>query len=719
MMSVPRSSQDGRGENEMKTHDRIVSKRFLVPFMALLLIVPAVPRTLGAEDGFTIDDVLASPFPTSLSAAKNGSRVSWVFTLRGVANVWAAEGPDFEARQLTAFSADDGRPLAVLGFAPDNEWVYFAKLSRFNPDHRALGSGPSKVYRVAWAGGEPEELAEADSAAVSPVEAKLAFIKEENELWVVEPGKEAVKVVHSRGELSQPSWSPDGKKLLTASRRGEFPNRYGFVMVHDLGSGTVRYIDPSVYLDVSPVWSPDGTKIAFLRRLTSGHTFGLMAKTVATPDPWEVRVADVMTGETVRAWRSPATDSFDFADLAWFDDDRVAFRSERDGWRHLYLVGADGKGFRQLTSGDYEVEAFRADHERGRVFVTCNRDDVDRRHIWSVDAAGVMTQVTGGTSIEWAPVPLDDGRHLFYIRSDARSPAHVHARRLADRTGFKLAPEALPETFPSTKLVEPRAVVFESLDGLPIHGQFFMPPARFEGRRPAVLFFHGGPIRQTLLGFHYLGYYHRCYAMNQYLASRGYVVLSVNYRLGIGYGRAFRDVSDGGPRGASEYRDLLAAAKLLRRDPRVDPERIGLWGGSYGGLMTALGLARNSDLFAAGVDFHGVHDWNQWQALVSDQDNDEDRTEWASSPIADIEGWRSPVLLIHGDDDRNVPFSETKWLVERLDAMGVDFELLVFPDDVHSFLLYRNWVRAYEAMADFFDRRMADQSVGARSETSK
>jgi len=338
--------------------------------------------------------------------------------------------------------------------------------------------------------------------------------------------------------------------------------------------------------------------------------------------------------------------------------------------------------------------------------VTCNRGDIDRRHIWSVNAQSEMVPVTGGSSIEWSPVPMADGRHLVYVGSDATSPADVYVRKLSDKQGWKLAPEALPESFPSAQLVEPRAVVFESVDGMPIHGQLFMPPEGFEGRRPAVMFFHGGPIRQMLLGFHYRGYYHRSYAMNQYLASQGYVVLSVNYRLGIGYGRAFRDVPDGGPRGGSEYRDLLAAAKLLRGDARVDPERIGLWGGSYGGLMTALGLARNSDLFAAGVDLHGVHDWNQWQAWVSGEANDEGRAEWASSPIADIESWSSPVLLIHGDDDRNVPFSETKWLVEEFDTMEVEYELLVFPDDVHSFLLYRNWVRAYEAAADFFDRKM-------------
>jgi len=690
--------------NSVEQHDRFAP----VLIIALVLVSPLLTiAQLGfTEDSFTIDDVLASPFPSSVTAADSAERVAWVFSLRGVSNIWVASGPDFEARSLTDFAIDDGRPLRVLGFSPDSEWVFFSKSSTFNPDSRAMGSGPSLLYRVPWAGGEPETIAEAGSAAVSPAKPELAFVKKEKELWIVKAGQEATMIVETRGALSQPQWSPDGTALLMSAVRGTFPHRYAFVMVYDTSTKELSYIDPSVYLDVKPVWSPDGTKIAFLRRLTGGQQSGLITKDVSKPDPWEVRVTDLASGDTKRVWRSPDDDSFYFSDLAWFDDDNLVFRSEQDGWRHLYRVGADGTGLVQLTSGEYEVEAFRPDHRLGQVFVTCNRDDLDRRHIWSIDASGTMKQVTDGDSIEWSPIPIAGGKTLAFLGSDAVNPAHVFIKQLPNGQIRKLAAEALPDTFPSNQLVEPRAVLFSASDGLTIHGQLFMPPDHFEGRRPAVMFFHGGPIRQMLLGFHYSGYYHRNYAVNQYLASRGYVVLSVNYRLGIGYGRAFRDVPDGGPRGGSEYRDLLAAAKLLREDSRVDPDRIGLWGGSYGGLMTALGLARNSDLFAAGVDLHGVHDWNQWQAWVTGQENDHGQPEWKSSPIADLESWSSPVLLIHGDDDRNVPFSETKWLVEAFDAKEIDYELLVFPDDVHSFLLYSNWIQAFEATADFFDRKL-------------
>jgi dipeptidyl aminopeptidase/acylaminoacyl peptidase len=214
-----------------------------------------------------------------------------------------------------------------------------------------------------------------------------------------------------------------------------------------------------------------------------------------------------------------------------------------------------------------------------------------------------------------------------------------------------------------------------------------------------------------LLGFHHRGYYHNSYALNQYLAGQGYVVLSVNYRSGTGYGMEFREALDYGATGASEYRDVEGAGLYLAGRPEVDPARVGLWGGSYGGYLTAMGLARASDLFAAGVDLHGVHDWNvvikNFRPDYESEAHPEfSRVAFESSPMNFLDGWTSPVLIIHGDDDRNVPFSESVDLVESLRTRGVEFEQLVFPDEVHGFLLHRNWMAAYRATADFFDRKL-------------
>src|ERR1022692_918841 len=174
-----------------------------------------------------------------------------------------------------------------------------------------------------------------------------------------------------------------------------------------------------------------------------------------------------------------------------------------------------------------------------------------------------------------------------------------------------IAKQALPTDFPSTALVTPKQVIFQSDDGITLHGQIFL-PQNAKGKVPGLVFMHGGSIRQMMLGFHYMDYYHNAYAMNQYLASRGYVVLAVNYRTGIMYGRHFREVPDGGPRGGAEYKDIVAAGRYLQTLPNVDPKKIGSWGGSYGGYLTAMALAHNSDIFAAGVDLHGVHDWSDF-----------------------------------------------------------------------------------------------------------
>jgi dipeptidyl aminopeptidase/acylaminoacyl peptidase len=300
---------------------------------------------------------------------------------------------------------------------------------------------------------------------------------------------------------------------------------------------------------------------------------------------------------------------------------------------------------------------------------------------------------------------------VAFLASDARIPAHAEV--FHDGQRVPLAPETMPDDFPSEHLVEPEQVIFAAADGMRIHGQLFVPRNGGRGERsPAVLFFHGGSRRQMFLGFHNRGYYHNAYALNQYLASRGYVVLSVNYRSGIGYGMEFREAINYGARGASEFQDVVGAGLYLRNRPDVDPERIGLWGGSYGGYLTALGLARASDLFAAGVDLHGVHDWNVViRNFVPSYDAgaraEVARLAYESSPMAAIDTWRSPVLVIHGDDDRNVPFSETVDLVAALRKQGVEYEQLVFPDEVHGFLLHRNWMAAYRAAADFFDRKLA------------
>jgi len=243
-------------------------------------------------------------------------------------------------------------------------------------------------------------------------------------------------------------------------------------------------------------------------------------------------------------------------------------------------------------------------------------------------------------------------------------------------------------------------VLTKAEDGLEIHNQLFVPKDIRPGeKRPAIIFVHGGPIRQMLLGYHYMEVYHIFYAVNEWLASQGYVVLSVNYRGGIGYGKSFRTAPGTNARGNSEYQDVLAGAHYLQGRPDVDPKRVGIWGLSYGGLLTSQALARNSDIFIAGVDLAGVH--------LFGNSLDPENLAYKSSAISQIDKWKSPVLIIQGDDDRNVNFAQSVGLVELLRAHDVPFELMVMPDDVHETLLYRRWCAIFNRMEDFLARNLA------------
>jgi len=213
-----------------------------------------------------------------------------------------------------------------------------------------------------------------------------------------------------------------------------------------------------------------------------------------------------------------------------------------------------------------------------------------------------------------------------------------------------------------------------------------------------------------LLGWNYSDYYSNAYASNQYLVSKGFNVLVVNYRLGIGYGFDFHKAANAGIAGASEYLDIKAAGEWLKTQSFVDPNKIGIYGGSYGGYLTALALARDSKLFAAGVDIHGVHDWVINASIVAANERYEKapdyekaiKVAWQSSPVSSISSWTSPVMIIHADEDRNVRFNQSVDLINRLSKTKVKVETLMIVDDTHHWMKHSNAVLVYQSVADYF-----------------
>ena len=695
--------------------------------MMLALVSTFALAAIGVSDSpaapaqaFTLEQVLSAPFPTGLVAAKGRGALAWVFNAKGVRNVWVATEPHYVGRPVTAFTEDDGEEIAELAFTADARAVVFVRGGAPNrageipnPLSRPE-AGQRAIYLAALedaASKAPRQLATGDSPLPHPKEARIVFL-DKNQLFGLDlaPGAKPERIFAARGDLGSLRFSRDGKLLAFVSDRGD----HAYVGLYDFTAKSIRWMDPGVDRDGEPAFSPDGLSVAFTRLAAAKPSLFTPER---AGEPWSLRVADTATGQGREVFRADKGVGSVFragvADnqVLWTGD-RLVFPWEKTGWLHLYSVPAKGGSPTALTQGAFEVEYFTEGPFGTTVVYNSNEGDIDRRHVWAVPVAGgTPVRLTTSPGIQWAPVLTSNGA-LACLRSSEARPGRPTLKTGDDASSRDLVAGAMPPDFPEKALVEPEAVAVTASDGMPIHAQLFKPRGLKPGeRRPAIAYFHGGSRRQMLLGFHYMDYYNFCYAMNQYLASRGYVVLAVNYRSGIGYGMEFREALRYGASGASEFADVLGAGRYLKARADVDPAAIGLWGGSYGGYLTALGLSRASDLFAAGVDVHGVHNWNVTlknflPSYDAQADPDFAKLAFESSPLASVKTWRSPVLLIHGDDDRNVPFSETVTLATALREQGVKFETLVYPDEVHDILLHRRWIATFKAASDFFDRHL-------------
>ncbi|NYT42178.1 S9 family peptidase [Sphingomonas sp. R-74633] len=655
--------------------------------LALALATPALAQT---------DDLaaaLALPVVSQMAGARDVQRFAWVENRAGARNLWVADAGQ-KARQLTHYAEDDGMMLYDLALSPDGKRLAFVRGGDDEfPDGRIPNTASAayppgqQVFVVGDNGVDPTPIGDGHLPVFSPDGTRIAFTRR-GEIWLWQSGKPA-RIASFAGEATDLKWTPDGKRLTFVDNRDD----HAFVAFLDVDAPKLTYMEPALGYSAEPALSPDASQIAYIqyRDPPAG----------AAPDGgpyWSIRVADTATGKAHTVWTAPQGMGGRYAgtrqhNLYWSKQGKLLFPWERSGFLQVYAIDADKGGEpKELTPGKFEVETFVLGADDVLTFAA-NADETDRRHLWQVPASGgAAKRITNGKGSE--SLPLFAGGLLAGIATDASHPGHPVVAKglspLSDAAELKGA-------------IEPEAVTYQAEDGVTVHAQLFR--GKGKGPRPALIFVHGGPRRQMLLGFHPSQYYSNAYIMNQALAAHGYSVLSVNYRSGTGYGQAFREAPNIARDGASEYRDVLAGGRWLAAQKDVAPEKIGIWGGSWGGYLTALALARNSDLFKAGADFHGVH------TMLKNVDNNiapelqlaVRQKQWDSSPMGSIDKWRSPVLLIHGDDDRNVDFGQSLLLARELSARRIPFEELVFPNERHEFFRYTDWLAAYRRATAFFD----------------
>jgi dipeptidyl aminopeptidase/acylaminoacyl peptidase len=544
------------------------------------------------------------------------------------------------------------------------------------------------------------------------------------------------------GVNSDPVWSPDSRKVAFVSARYDqrqyFPTQgqvptHSLIAVYDIASRTVTYLAPSVDRDTSPTWSADGRQIAFIRRpgLPFGHfatarlqsigrdqvPAGFLTAKLEGGYNTSFMVADGVTGEAKEVWHNAPTDDV-FArvnGIEWVGD-RFVFQTTENSWPKWYSLAAAGGAAQPtlLTPADAAIEHTALSPDGKWLYWSSNQGDPDGRHLWRAAlAGGPPQQITRGPMVETALAIPGSGTSFAALQAGPKQPVTVAVFAAAGGAG-KLIGTPPPAEFPAAKHVVPTSIELTAADGVKSRAILFLPPDLKPGeRRPALVYNHGNGGR-LVLGYadQSDGYYHLNYALINYLVNRGYIVAASNYRGdGALYSKAYNERKNYGAEGVTENRDVIAAGLYLKSRPDVDADRLGVWGLSYGGWLTGEALSRNSDVFKAGAIFAGV----QMRSTSFDPQN----LAYQSSPAFNIDKWTSPTMFLHGDDDRNVEFSQTVGAVQALRAHGTPVKAVVFPDETHYYFKWQHMVTAFHAVDDWFDQQLIKRNTKATTQSEQ
>jgi dipeptidyl aminopeptidase/acylaminoacyl peptidase len=560
----------------------------------------------------------------------------------------------------------------------------------WSPDAKTLAfASDGSIWTVSAAGGTPRRLTDAHAGAGDP----------------------------RRAADRAPQWSPKGKWILfETGRRGNGD----LAAVSDDGL-TNCFITSSEADEGSAAWSPDGAHIAYVE-ISLAHFSGRLLVQDFDPksghpigSPRELYVAKDDRGG---GWSIPKP--------AWSPDGtEVAVVLQESGWDQLYLVPAAGGAPRRLTEGAFEDEGPVWSPDGRAIAITSNRANLEERHVWivPVDRSGtagparrLSAPVVGVESgPQWSP----DGTRVYFQRSTPVEPTGLF---VASAKGGEAAHAVVRQrayNFEHAGISAPEAVHYASKDGLEIAALLYEPASLKPGEKaPLVLWIHGGPEGQDTFSFDPWAFF---------LTQQGYQVLKPNYRGGTGHGERFRNlnIEDSG---GGELDDVVAGLQYVVSKGLADPARVAIGGGSHGGTMVAYAVTKQPALFKAAIELYGVTD----RASYNERTNRHSAIRWTrkmggtpqekpeiyrkANILPDVPKITAPLLIMHGEDDPQVPPYESAQFVAALKKSGKPHVYITYPKEGHGFVQREHRLDAWRKETAFL-RRYLDPEYG-RSITS-
>lgn len=680
-------------------------------------------QKVSPRGSITIDRIADIKYPTDQQWSPDGKTVAFLWDAAGKQELYAVT-PGQQPIALTDFPVD---PDILTSDIDHIAWI--------SPDALFLSKG-GQIWQTSLSAAQPRVVPGLDGVSVftvSPDRKQIAFVQH-GDVWV------------------------ESIAATTRRRLTHMPEGLGIGGLHFSPDGRYVALDAARHESVPEPLPYNGDLVRVMRSRSWDHRIGIISTYAYAAEPTWIQVGERNYGSTELQWAAgPAIIHEEFSDdhktleiqrtslegetrTLWKDVDEawispadgaedvtspdgkwLAFISDRSGWPHLYVIPTDSTSesqARQLLIGNFgDGYASWSPDSRRVAFAHSENGNQMERFISVADvASGKVEPIVTARGVNRAPVFSPDGSMLVYERSAIEHPLEVYS--VAAKPGAR--PTRLTNSLPPGLLVKdltaPTAVTYPSrADKQPVPATLMVSGTLDRTRKhPAIIWIHGSGADQNYLAWH-PGAYRMYYAMSQYLAQQGYVILTPDYRGSSGYSRHWATGVSRDP-GGGETQDVNAGADYLKTLPFVDPDRIGIWGLSYGGFMTMQSVLADPTLFRCAINVAGVGDWETWTTggLILGRLGETPVTDPGlyerSAPVKHLDKLRTPLLILQGTNDANVPFWESLKVIDTLEKLGKPFDMAIYPGEIHffrrSFVLRDAWRRS----ETFFDEHLQDQT---------